>query len=153
MIPLRHYPSLIVVVSLIGASLCAAEPAPAADSASINVWAIRATTKNKEISPELKSIAGKLKKQFKYTGFKLERKSSGSADLGKSFTATLIAGYSAKVTPKKRDGKRMQMQVEVYKEKARKINVTVTVNAGQYQLLGGWKLSSTDALIVAVSAK
>lgn len=122
-------------------------------SADLQVWTIRATTKNSEISPELRTIAEQLKKQFKYTGFKLERRSAGKADLGKAFSTTLIGGYQARVTPQKHDGQRVTLQVEVMKGDQRQFNATVTLEAGKFQLQGGWALEGGDALIVAVAAR
>lgn len=125
------------------------------ETTELQVWAIRATTKNKEISPELKSIASTLKKQFKYTGFKLERQVTGSAKTDKTFSANLIGGYSVKIVPKRNDGKRVQLQVRLYKagDKSPKINATITLNAGKFQLFGGPSLGDDDALILAVSAR
>ncbi len=124
-------------------------------SVNVQVWAIRATTKNKEISPELKEIAEKLKKDTKYTGFKLEKKASGSAAIGKTFTATLIGGYTAKVTPKSVDSKKVELQITITKEKEKtpKLDTTVKLAAGDWQLSGGMDLDGGDALIVAVSGK
>lgn len=122
-------------------------------SADLQVWTIRATTKNSEISPELRTIAEQLKKQFRYTGFKLERRATGKTDIGKAFSTTLIGGYQARITPRKHDGQRVTLQVEVMKGDQRQYNATVTIDAGKFQLQGGWALEGGDALIVAVSAR
>lgn len=153
MLGLRTCVSLVLVLSLGGGALCVAQEADDRQSAAIQVWAIRATTKNKDISPELRGIADKLKKQFKYTGFKLERKATGTVAIGKAFTTGLIGDYQAKITPKRNDGKRVQLQVEVIKGESRVFNATVTLPAGQFQLAGGWSLGGGDALIMAVSAR
>ncbi len=142
-----------LVLSLAGTAICVGQQKPERKSADIQVWAIRATTKNKDISPELRDLADKLKKDFKFTGFKLEQKASGSAALGKAYSTALPGGYQANVTPKTNDGKKVQFQVEVLKGKDRKLNTTVTVKSGQFQLFGGMALDGGDQLIVAVSAK
>ena len=146
----------VVLLGLIG--IGGVVPALADDKpVNLQVWTIRATTKNKDISGELKGIADQLKKQFKYTGFKLEKRGGGQAAIGKKFSTGLIGGYEVNITPKRRDGSRVQVQVEFLKaEKDRKVrvlNATVTLPAGQFQLFGGWKLNATDALIVAVSGR
>lgn len=123
----------------------------------LQVWTIRATMKNKDISPELKSLAEKLKNQFKYTGYKLEKRGTGSAAIDKEFKTGLIAGFEARITPKRRDGERVQLQVEVFKaikdKKVRMLSATVTIPAGQFQLFGGWDIEDSDKLIMAVSGK
>jgi hypothetical protein len=124
----------------------------------IQVLAIRATTKSKDISPELKPIADALKKQYlKFTGFKLEKKVDGSAKLDEAFTAELLAGYEAKITPKNREGKRIQFQYELLKSQGEKKEsletTTATIDAGKFQLWGGRALDGGDVLIVAVSVR
>jgi hypothetical protein len=121
--------------------------------ATIEVLAIRATTKSADISPELKSIADKLKAQFKFTGFKLEKQASGAAAADKPFSGALSSGYSVQVVLKRNDGKRAQLEVKVLKGTDVKLNATVTVNVGQAQLFGGMALDGGDQLIIAVSAK
>jgi hypothetical protein len=119
----------------------------------IQVWGIRATTKNKDIAVDLKDMADKLK-DFKYTGFKLEQRQPGPATaLGKPFTTMLTGNYQVKVTPQKVEDKRVTMRIEVTQGKESKLSTTVTVDAGKYQLQGGWPLDGGDALIVAVSAR
>jgi hypothetical protein len=124
-------------------------------TADVQVWAIRATTKNQEISPELKPIADKLRANFKYTGFKLEKRERGTTEIGKAFHAALISPYKASVTPKSIEQKRVQLQIQVRKEGEDKplIDATVTTNVGEFQLSGGPELGGGDALIVAVSTR
>jgi hypothetical protein len=118
----------------------------------LQVWGIRATTKNKDISVDLKDMADKLK-DFKYTGFKLEQRRPGSAALGKTQAFSLVGNYQVKVTPQKVEDKRVTLRIEVTQGKESKLSTTVTVDAGKYQLQGGWPLDGGDALIVAVSAR
>jgi hypothetical protein len=150
---MRQGVAAVLVLSLVGAAVCVGQQKPERKSADIQVWAIRATTKNKEISKELQSLAEKLKRDFKFTGFKLEQKASGSAAIGKAYNTALPGGYQVNVTPKSSDGKQVELQVEVLKGKDRKLNSTVKVRAGEFQLFGGMSLDGGDQLIVAVSAK
>lgn len=150
MLRLRTWLSLAVVAACVRSAAGAADDKKSAD---IQVWAIRATTKNKEISPELKDIADTLKKQFKYTGFKLEKRATGKADIDKPFSTSLVGSYQARITPRKNDGRKIQMHVEVLKGKESKYNATVTLDAGKFQLQGGWELEGGDVLIVAVSGR
>jgi hypothetical protein len=122
-------------------------------SADIRIWAIRATTRNNEISPELRGIADKLKKQFKYTGFKLERRVTGEVQLGRVFEADLIGGYEAKVTLKKHDGERITLQVQVLRNDKPVLDATISLPVKGSQLIGGWSVGDGEALIVAVSAR
>jgi len=150
---LRQCVAAALVMGLAGSVVCVGQQKPERKSTDIQVWAIRATTKNKEISKELRELADKLKRDFKFTGFKLEQRASGSAAIGKAYSTSLTGGYQANVTPKSNDGKQVKLQVEVLKGKDSKLNTTVTVKAGQFQLLGGMSLDGGDQLIVAVSAK
>lgn len=127
----------------------------------VSVLAIRATTNNTEVSPELRPIAEQLRKETKYTGFKLERKQDGEVEQGKTFTASLVAGYKVKVTPAERKDSKIALMVEVTKQEdkqeRRLLRTTVKLNSGKYYLQGGsgWKVDpkSEDVLIVAVSAR
>ena len=127
----------------------------------VSVLAIRATKANSDVSPELKPIADQLKKQFKYTGFKLERKQTDEVDQGKELSVTLLAGYKAKVTPIERKDGKIALTVEITRQEDKKekrlLRTTVKINSGKYYLQGGsgWKLDSKtdDVLIVAISAR
>ena len=146
--------ALALIVGLGGFAARAGDDKDEKKTVDIQVLAIRATTKNKDISPELKGIADVLKKQFKFTGFKLEKKETGSkTPIGKAYNLALPGGYQINVTPKSSDGKKVELQVEVLKGKERKLNATYTLEAGKFQLQGGWDLDGGDALIVAVSGR
>ncbi|MFO0840384.1 MAG: hypothetical protein U1D55_17890 [Phycisphaerae bacterium] len=127
------------------------------DSVDVQVWAIRATTKNSEISPELKPLVEELKKSFKYTGYKLERRATGSAGAGKSYDGDLIGGYRISVEPDGKDGKRIKLRLGVTKTENGKakpvLKTSATIDPGKFQVLGGWKLDGDDVLLAAVSAK
>lgn len=136
------------------------QPAFAADDkqAGIQVMEIHATTKNNDVSDELKDIAATLKKQFKYTGFELEKTKTSTTRFGKTFVVALEDGYKAHITPKARaKDNRVRLDIKFTKrEKDKdvpKLKTTITIKAGKSQLLGGWKIDNGDALIVAISAK
>lgn len=133
----------------------------------ISVYAIRATKTDDKVSPELKQIAKQLKKQFKYTGFKLEKKTNKKVDEGKTLAAELAGGYKVDVTPVAREGDRVKLKVVVPAREAEKgkkdekkkplLSTTFTITSGKYQLIGGgsWKIDAKgdDVLIIAVSAR
>lgn len=143
--------ALIGMAALLFAGAALAAGQEERQTATIQVMAIRATTKNNDISPELRGIADALKRQFKFTGFKLERRASGSAKIGEAYSTPLTGDYTAKITPTKNDGKRITMRIEVMQGSERRLNTTVTVDARRYQLSGGFSLGGGDELIVAVS--
>ena len=103
----------------------------------VTVWAIRATKSNSEISPDLRPIAEQLKKQFKYTGFKLEKKAAKpGVDEGSTFSASLIAGFSARITPVERKDNRIKLKIEVIQRKGKqqrpRMRTTVTIDRGRF---------------------
>ena len=147
---------------LMGTVLCVADdkkptprdkPKPDDAKVEFQVLAIRATTRNKDISPELREIADALKKQFKFTGYKLEKRSNGSAELKSTYKAPLVGTYEARLTPQKVEDKRVTIEIEIYSGEERKLKTTATLDAGKSQLLGGYKLDGGDELIVAVSSR
>lgn len=150
--------ALAVVLTALSADVAVAqEKKPTYD---VTIWGIRATKSNNKISPELKPIADQLKRQFKYTGFKLEKKATKrSVDEGSAFATNLIAGFNAKVTPVERKDNRIKLKIEVTERKDKRekprMRTTVTIDRGRFQLQGGWKIEpkSEDVLIVAVSAR
>ena len=147
----------VLFAALSGAAATADEKKkPAYD---VTVWAIRATKSNSAVSPELRPIAERLKKEFKYTGFKLERRQTARVTEGKTLTANLTGSFKARVTPLERKSKRVKLKVGISKRDGRRerllARTTFTINSGQFQLQGGWKIDSksSDVLIVAVSAR
>jgi hypothetical protein len=152
----RAWIAAALVLGLV-ASYGAATAAADDKEVSLKVWTIRATKKNSDVSPELRGLADKLKRQFKYTGFKLEKQSSGTAKTDKTYSTKLIGAYEIKITPKRHDDKEVQLQVELFKaeneKKTRLLKATVTLRVGEFQLFGGPKLDDSDALIVAVSGR
>lgn len=140
---------------LLGATLLAAPGhAQDRDAVQIEVWAIRATKANNDISPELRSIADDLKKRFNYTGFKLEDRRSGAARTGREFEARLSGGHRCTVEPVGREKQRITANVVVIKEKERKqlARTKVDVRAGAAHLMGGWRFDekSQDAMVLLI---
>jgi hypothetical protein len=147
--------TLVLAAGLAAATARAADPPSDGKKVTVEVLVIRATTKNKDISPELKELADKLRKQFKYTGFKLEKRLAGTTDLGVAYKTPLIGDYEAAITPQKREGKRLTLQMRVAKkgEDKPKLDMSATIPAGEFQLTGGWDLDGGDALIVGFAGK
>lgn len=127
----------------------------------VEVWTIRATTKNAEISEELRGLARVLKKQFKYTGFKIEKKADRRVELGKAWKLDLIGDYLLSVTPKTRSDSRIQLELAVRKrlvEKGKKkektvLKTTLTLKSGPLMPLGCGPLEDGDYLITAIRAR
>jgi hypothetical protein len=142
---------------LVGALLTPAVRAEDTGPAMVQVWSIRATTKHEKVSPELRELAKVLKKQFKYTGFTLEGRSTGRAELGKEYAASLPERYRVEVTPKQRTGERITLQVLVSrkegKEYKKRVETTVTVRQNAFVPIGCGPLGGGDQLIIAVRAR
>ncbi len=124
----------------------------APSSVSVQVLGIRATRSNSDVSPELRALADKLKRQFSFTGLKLEKRLSGTAAMDKAFSGALSGGYSVNVTPKSADGKRVQLQVEVLQDGKSKSSITATSTAGEF-VPYIFPLPGGDSLIICVSAR
>ena len=154
-----HVVSLALALMLSGVAGAADEPKDNRKPVDVDIWVIRASTKSKDISPELKSFADKLKQRFKYTGFRLERKIKETVDLGKTLTTSLTGGYQALVTPKAREkdkgAERLALQLQVLKEKEKKprMNIEYKLEAGAFQPFGAWDLEGGDVLIILLAAK
>jgi hypothetical protein len=135
------------------------EPSTDRAPVAIEVWCVRATTRNKDISPELKSFATMLQERFKYTGFKLENKLSTRAEIDKTVTTPLLGGYKALLTPKGReqekDVQRISLQLQVIKEREKKprMDIKFKLQAEKFQPFGAWDLDGGDVLLILVSAK
>lgn len=147
-------------VLLIAVSLCAGGSAALADeTAEVQIWAIRATSKNATVSPELKSLAQQLKQEFKYTGYTLVGRKSGSVKLGQTITADLPGNYKAKVSPLERKADRIKLRIEIFKKEGdretRLTGTTLTLDRERFQILGRWKLEDggDDVLLVAIAAR
>lgn len=127
------------------------------DPVEVQVYVIRATTANQEVSPELKNMAAMLSKQFKYTGFRLEKKSAGRVEVEKPFDAELIEGYSAQVTPRECKGDRVKMALQVSRREGgktrQKVKTELTTERGKFVLVGVEKLGEDEFLIVAAAVR
>ncbi len=141
-------PGFIAALSL----LLAVPAAALAETVDVEVWAIRATKKNAEVSPELRPHVDRLKK-LGHTGFMLERRDAGKVEVGKEFRAGLIAAHSAAVTPTKRTGNKVDMKIVVNDGDKIILNTSVTLTAGQSQIIFGPELPGGDTLVVAVSGR
>ncbi len=145
-------PLMIAIIAAVGSPAVAS----AADKVQVKIWAIRATTSNSKISPELKSLAGKLKKDFKYTGYTLAKNTGGSIELKKSKRFSLTGPYSVVVMPIEK-GSKMKLKLELHQKSGgknkKRFGTTIKIARGKFQLLGRWSLGKGDVLILAVSAK
>lgn len=132
-------------------------PAAASDRVDLTMLAIRATNRNSEISPELRTIASQLKKQFKFSGFRVEQKVGASVQMGRAHRAELPAGYAISAKPVRLEKDRLTLEVEITRKDRRDplLKSNVTIDAGRFQLFGGsgWKLDGDDILIIAVSGR
>ncbi len=138
-------------------TLLLAPPLLADETVELQVWAIRATTKNAEISPELRALVDELKKSFKYTGYTLVNRAAGKTKVGGDFDTRLSGAYGIQITPDGKEGARVRLKICVTRKEGDKerdvLRSTVTIERGKFQLLGGWKLDGDDVLIAAVSAR
>ncbi len=162
------------LISLLVAGLLA-PPALAADEkkderpVDVELWLIRATTRDKDVSKELKELAKALKKQFKYTGFKLEKKiTKDDIDLGKTFKTPLLGKYELAIKPTERSGKRIELELILTKrpdkppppdkdgkkkEPKPLLKTKLKLKAGPFMPIGCGTLDEKDYLIVAVRAR
>jgi len=152
---------VVVVVSLV---MCRAASAAVdtvqgtdAEKVQLQVWSIRATRSNNEISSELKPLADSLKKTFNFTGYKLVKADTGSVELNDTYKSALTGSFAAEVTPRERAAGSIKLAVTITKREGdkdvKKLSTTVTLREERFQLFGGWKLSGDDVLIIAISAK
>lgn len=145
-----------VLVLAAAAAWTAAAGALDQDAVELQVHAIRATTKNTEISKELKEIADQLKKTFKYTGYKLEKTAGGKTEIDKAWSGDLAGGYRVEVTPTERKDTQAQLRVSIFRKvdgrERKEATQTFRVERGKFQLIGGdkFKLDGGDDLIIAV---
>jgi hypothetical protein len=139
-----------VIFLVAGTRLAAAEDR---DNVTVEVWVIRATTKDKDISPELRELAKKLQKDFKYTGFKLEHRAIGHTELDRGYTTELLDQYRGTVTPRRREGRNIRLQFEALRRGKSILNTTVTAPTGSFVPFGVGPLNNQDFLITAVRAR
>ena len=143
---------LLVVFGFVGNASAQESPKVA-----VQIWTIRATRSNDEVSPQLKPLVKALQNSFKFSGYKLVRSETREVELKKTVTSSLTGPFKVKVTPTEKAEGRITLQVEVTERQGdrdvRKLNTVVALKPERFQLFGGWKLEKEDVLIVAVSAK
>jgi hypothetical protein len=150
--------SLLIVLGWGGAAALAQDrgrdkrPDPGSKSVDVRILGIRATTKNKDVDPQLSELARELREHG--TGFKLDSKGGGSTALGKSVAASFTGGYTATVTPQSLEKGQVTLQVQITKggQSQPLVSTTVTLRAGRYQIWG-FRLADDDKLLIAVSAR
>jgi len=131
--------------------------AAAAESYDVEVWAIRATKKHKRVDPRLRPILGYLKRVYpQHTGFVLEKRAAGRTQAGSAFEAKLIENFVARVTPEKRQGRRVTLRVQiVHRRKGRedtRVNTRITMDAGKMQPWG-FDAAGDDKIVIGVRVR
>ena len=118
----------------------------------IETISIRATQDNTKVDPKLQKIADSLRKQFRYTGFKIEKESNCKVDeAGENCKHDMGCKYEARVKYLGVDDKGMvKLEICVTYRDESKLTSTVTVTPGKTALFGGWDLPGGDKLIIAV---
>lgn len=147
----------LMLAAVVGLLLTGVHARAADETVELQILVIRATTSNTDISPELKGIAEQLKKQFKYTGYKLEKKHARKVKLDETYQVDLPGNYKARLTPTERKDDRIQLKLEVVQKRGDKeepkLRTVVRLREGKAGLFGGLSLGGGDVLILAVSAK
>lgn len=144
----------LAVLLLCGSPLIAQA---ADEKVDFQVLMIRATTKNETVDGKLRTLAGQLKKQFKFSGYALEKTLRGSAQLNKSYDSALSEGYTVSLVPASRSASQIEVVVTVkqkVKGKEKLINrAKMKLTPGKTVLMGGWSISGGDRQILAISAR
>ena len=153
-----HKTRWLTAAVVAGFLLSASAAALADDTVQMRVLGIQATTTNSTVSPELKTIAAELTSRFKYTGFRLIARDSGAAKLNGAFSAKLTpTKYEIKLTPMARESGKIKLAIAVDEvagaKRESKLRTTVRVTPNKTALVGGWKISGNDVLIVAITAR
>lgn len=148
--------SLAIGLAAIPPVLWAAQEASPVE---VRVLAIRATTKNSDVSPQLKPLIDELRKSFKFTGYKLEKDATCKAAPGAACSVELPADYRVGVTPRERKKESVCVRAVISKRvegKDRELqSAGFTLAPGKFQLIGGPKftLDNDDVLILAIGAR
>lgn len=149
----------VMCAAVWGGAVRAAPAAEAEASCQVQVWVILASNDGK-VSPELRSLASVLKRQFRYSGYALKGRSSRQIAVGKAETFGLTGPYALAVKPTKIEGKKVTLEVQVLKREGRggrgKVRVqarmTVALQKGADQLIGVGKVGESY-LIAAVGPR
>ena len=152
-----RYATTRVALATLVSMLLGAGGAQAAD-AKLDVWVIQATASNAAIDPELRAIANQLKKQFKFTGYKLVKKLEATATPAGTSTA-LPHKYTLALKHLGVQGDQHKLEVKVLqqsggKQVTRVGPVVLAAKRGQAALVGGLRLpSGDDRLVLALRVK
>lgn len=153
----RRFGSVVLGVCVAFAAVVPAALAEDKGPVTVQVWTIRATKSNDRISEKLKPMAKALEKDFRFTGYQLTGTDSKKMSINQGREFKLLGPYNMTITPQKRTDDHSTLKIVVTAKKGQKkvpkLNSTVRLKPGKFQLMGGWKLSGGDVLIVAVSAK
>ena len=119
----------------------------------VETLSIRATQDNGEVSPKLRDLAETLRKQFRFTGYKVEKDSNCKVDeAGENCKHDLGSKYEIRVKylGVNEQGK-VKIEIVVMHRDDVKLTSTVAVSPGKTALFGGWDLPGGDKLIVAIT--
>lgn len=121
----------------------------------ISVWTIKASEKKETSVPkELSPIADALKSSFKFKSYALLNRVKGKVEANaKRFE--LAGDYFAMIKHVETKGGKITLDIKVMvkkgKETKTKLATKVSVAPGKHQLMGGWKISGDDRMIIALS--
>lgn len=149
-----------IFVCLAGGAALAAEP-KADGPAQTEVWVIRATTKNKDVAPELKELAESLQKQFRYTGFTIAGRRPLQLKPEKAAKVDLLENYRLSLELRQRSAERLEMRIvllqvvtEGGKQREKELlKTTLNMKPGPFSTLGCGELPDGDYLIAAIRAR
>src|SRR5262245_16538568 len=80
----------------------------------LQALAIQATKKNAEVDKDLKPMVKTLQQTISgFTGFKLLKRATGSAEKGEAFSSELPNGFKIKITPEERTGDTVKLRVKI----------------------------------------
>lgn len=145
---------LLPILGTLAPTVAAQEASP---TGPVEVWTIRATTANHEVSPELREIADQLRRSFKYTGYRLLEKKSVTVGPGGEFSTALSAGYRLSGSASAQGPRRVQLRLKLTRREGGrdvdKLATTITVERGRFQVIGGPRLEGEDVLVLAIAPR
>ncbi|MDX2200269.1 MAG: hypothetical protein SF069_15020 [Phycisphaerae bacterium] len=119
----------------------------------VETLSIRATRSNDEVSPKLRDLAEKLRQEFRFTGYRVEKDSNCKVDeAGENCKHDLGSKYEIRVQYQgvNEQGK-VKLEIVVLHRDDKKLSSTVAITPGKTALFGGWDLPGGDKLIVAIT--
>ncbi len=143
----------IVLLAAPPARVALAEPRGDDLKFDIETLSIRATLRNAEVSPKLRDLAEKLRQEFRFTGYTVEKDSNCKVDeAGENCKHDLGSKYEIHVQYQgvNEQGK-VKIELVVMHRDDKKLSSTVAVTPGKTALFGGWDLPGGDKLIVAIT--